>query len=89
MIFLFMVPVEGIFSYGSPLVISTLYIRFPLLPSLLSPLVPELTAFEGDLSLGDSSLSLFPLYMYSVNWFLFINPSMEYFSWMQSSVLWL
>lgn len=48
------------FSRGAPLVMTTKYKCLPLLSSLLLPLVPMSALFEGDLPLGDYSLSLFP-----------------------------
>lgn len=59
-IFLFMVPLDGRFSWGAPPVIEVIYECLPLLASLLSPLVPTSAVLEGDFPLGDSSLYLFP-----------------------------
>lgn len=73
-IFLFIVPLEGMFSQATPLVMAMKYECYPLLPFLLSPLVPTSTIFEGDFPLGDSSLSLLPLLKYSVSRPFLITP---------------
>lgn len=51
-------------------------------------LVKESSTFEGDLPLGDYSLSRLPILMYSSKRSLFINTFMISFSSMQSSVFW-
>lgn len=58
-----MVPLEGIFARGAPLVMAAIYWRFSMMVSLSSPLVPMSTTFEGDLPLDNSSLSPFPLHV--------------------------
>lgn len=86
--FLFMVPLEGRFFRGAPSVMAEIYRCFPLLASLLSPMVLVSAVIEGDFPLGDSFMSLFPLCAYLAYRSILINPLMAYFCWMQSSVLW-
>lgn len=57
-LFLFIVPLDRRFTRGAPIVLSIMYWHTPLSTSLSSPLVMTSTTFEGDLLLGDSSLSL-------------------------------
>lgn len=82
-IFIFTIPLDDMLAQGAFLVIVAMYLRFPLLASLSSPLVPTSATFEGDLFLNSSLFWLPPL-MYSNSQPLLIVS----YIYMHLSVLW-
>lgn len=86
-IFIFTIPLNDRLAQGAFLVIVAMYLRFPLLASLSSSLVPMSATFEGDLFLN-SSLSWLPPLMYSNSQTLLISLLIVSYIYMQLFMLW-